>query len=515
MNINAQSRNLNKKLLDSFRRALFIFTIFVLAACGTPPGSAVDPTISPSPTMLPAPAFIPTETTEATRNATPTPPLPTATPPLEPRRPLYTLKANFNYNRHFLSVDETIDFTNPAGHTLSELPLAVEPNCHPGAFKLLSLKAGSVSISTYTLESNQLKFNLPVPLEPGQAIQLSLVYELYLPVIPAPSATVRAAIFGYSARQANLVDWYPYLPPYQPGKGWLIHNPWFYGEHQVYDMVDFQVDLNLLEPPAKLAVAAAAQANVEGSHYSFTHLNARNFTFSASDLYTIYAAIVAGTTVTSYVFPFDAAGGRTALDDAVKALQVYNHLFGPYPHPSLAVVEADFHDGMEYDGLYFLSKGFYATYDGTPKGYLTVIGVHEAAHQWWYARVANDQALEPWLDEAMATYSELLYYREVYPDLVNWWWSYRVDYFQPAGWVNQRIYDYGGSYPYRDGVYLRGARFLDQVRQKIGDPAFLDFLKDYATRFQGKISTRQDFFDLLSQHSLADFSELIKEYFKP
>ena len=111
-----------------------------------------------------------------------------------------------------------------------------------------------------------------------------------------------------------------------------------------------------------------------------------------------------------------------------------------------------------------------------------MIGVHETAHQWWYARVANDQALEPWLDEAMATYSELLYYQAIYPDLVKWWWSYRVDYFQPAGWVNQRIYDYGGSYPYRDGVYLRGARFLDLVRQKIGDPAFSGFYERIMSR---------------------------------
>ncbi len=98
-----------------------------------------------------------------------------------------------------------------------------------------------------------------------------------------------------------------------------------------------------------------------------------------------------------------------------------------------------------------------------------MIGVHETAHQWWYARVANDQALEPWLDEALATYSEYLFYSHFHPELVKWWWGYRVDYFQPAGWVNQRIYDYGGSYPYRDGVYLRGARFFDQLRQRMGD----------------------------------------------
>ena len=295
----------------------------------------------------------------------------------------------------------------------------------------------------------------------------------------------------------------------------MIHNPWFYGEHQVYDVSDFQVEVDLVDPPANLVIAGASQPAIDGNRYTFTLLNARNFTFSASNMYTVFATMVGGITITSYAFPFDAAAGRVALNDAAKALDVFNRIYGAYPRASLTVVEADFHDGMEYDGLYFLSDAFYGTYDGTPKGYLTMIGVHETAHQWWYARVANDQALEPWLDEALATYSELVYYSAVYPDLVKWWWSYRVDYYNPAGWVNLRIYDYGGSYPYRDGVYLRGARFLDQVRQKVGDPAFFDFLHDYATRYQGKIATSQDFFDLLKQHSTVDISDIVKAFFKP
>jgi hypothetical protein len=428
--------------------------------------------------------------------------------------PLYTLKATFNYNRHYLAVDETLTYTNRTGRELSELLLVVEPNRHPGAFRLNELKVGDTAITTYTLDNNQLKFNLPATLATGQAIRLSLRYELNLPVIPAPSNDIRAAIFGYSARQANLIDWYPYIPPYHPEKGWLVHNPWYYGEHQVYEMADYQVEINLTDPPANLAMAAAAQATIAGPRYTYTHRKARNFTFSASNMYVVYAGMVGQTTITSYAFNFDATGGRTALNDAVKALELYNRLFGPYPHPTLAVVEADFHDGMEFDGLYFLSKGFYSTYDGTPKGYLTMIGVHETAHQWWYARVANDQALEPWLDESLATYSELLYYANLAPDLPQWWWGYRIDYFKPAGWVNQRIYDYTGSYPYRDGVYLRGARFIHQIRERMGDDAFFAFLKEYATRYQDRIATGNDFFELLKQYTGADISELKKGYFK-
>ncbi|MGE5220983.1 MAG: M1 family aminopeptidase, partial [Omnitrophica WOR_2 bacterium] len=186
-----------------------------------------------------------------------------------------------------------------------------------------------------------------------------------------------------------------------------------------------------------------------------------------------------------------------------------------YPHKTLSVVEADFLDGMEYDGLYFLSRGFYNLYDGTPKGYLTAIAVHETAHQWWYAQAGNDQAMEPWLDEALCTYSERLYYEEVYPELVGWWWAFRVDFYQPEGWINGSVYDYQGFRPYVNAVYLRGARFLEDLRKTTGDQAFFAFLKDYLERNNQRQVTAREFFDILSMHTTADYQSLITKYFQP
>lgn len=36
--------------------------------------------------------------------------------------------------------------------------------------------------------------------------------------------------------------------------------------------------------------------------------------------------------------------------------------------------------GMEYDGLYFLGREYFATYDGTPHNYLSALAAHETAH---------------------------------------------------------------------------------------------------------------------------------------
>lgn len=194
-------------------------------------------------------------------------------------------------------------------------------------------------------------------------------------------------------------------------------------------------------------------------------------------------------------------------------------MFSPYQHKVLSVVEADFLDGMEYDGLYFLSNGFYNLYSGKPSDYLTAIAAHETAHQWWYWLVGNDQAMEPWLDEALCTYSERLYFENIYPDSLDWWWAYRVNYYEPSGWVNTTIYNPEGKIDayrsYRDAVYLNGAVFLEKLRQDIGNTAFFAFLHDYLTANTHQIATSESFFTLLQKYSPSNLTELRNTYFKP
>ncbi|RPI29593.1 MAG: hypothetical protein EHM70_15540, partial [Chloroflexota bacterium] len=232
-----------------------------------------------------------------------------------------------------------------------------------------------------------------------------------------------------------------------------------------------------------------------------------------SDIYVVISDTVGTVTVLSYAYPFALTGGEVALRETASALSLYSDLFGPYPLESLTVVEADFLDGMEYEGLYFLSYGFYNTYDGTPNGYLTAIAVHETAHQWWYGMVGNDQAIEPWLDEALCTYMERIYYERIYPEAVDWWWAARIDYFQPVGLVDGTIYDYQGFVPYRNAVYLRGAQFLEELRGQMGDEAFFAFLRDYATRYAHEQATKAGFFALLSEHYKGDITGLAGEYY--
>jgi len=417
-------------------------------------------------------------------------------------------------------VEEVILYLNVTGESLPNLVLAVEPNLWSGGFNLQSLTADEAPVDTYTLEGQRLEITLPKPLATGETAKLSLTFSLILPQMPAYSDPndVRPQIYGFTSRQVNLVDWYPFIVPYISSTGWILHNPWFYGEHLVYDAADFEVTVSFADGSNPVVAASGVEGVVgTGGDRKFRLEAARTFAISFSHLYKVKNETVDGITVFSYYFPFYEAAGEAVLNTTSQALQIYSERFSPYPHVTLTAVQGDFNDGMEYSGLFFLSRDFYNLYDGTPKNHLTIVAAHETAHQWWFDLVANDQALEPWLDEALATYSEYIFYERYYPDLIDWWWtswSYRVNLVQSAGYLDSRIYDAGGYIPYLSSTYLNGARFLEDLRHRIGDDAFFAFLKDYAAQYAHRRATAADFFALLRQHTTVDVSDIIGEYFK-
>jgi len=424
-----------------------------------------------------------------------------------------------NYTSKAAVVNETIAYPNWTGETLMNLVLAVEPNLWSGGFSLKSLEVDNQPVANYILENlnQRLEIPLPQPLPPSGTITITMTYGLILPQMQAYSNPneVRPQIYGYSEKQVNFVDWYPFVVPYQPGTGWILHNPWFYGEHLVYDPADFDVSVTFTDGATpKVAASGQQTESTTASNHRFTLEAGRTFALSISDYFKVATRTVGDVDVYSYYFGIYDAAGEAMLQTTAEALQTFSETFGPYRHKTMTAVQGDFNDGMEFSGMYFISRDYFNLYDGTPKNYLVLIAAHETAHQWWFDSVADDQALEPWLDEALATYSERIYYETVHPDLVDWWWGYRYFEFQQAGYVDTSIYDGGGQRPYWDKVYLTGARFLEDLRKKVGDDIFFAFLKDFYTEYTGKRVTAADFFRVLHTHTSMDIADLMKQYFK-
>ncbi len=493
---------------------LLLGLTLVTSACGATPAATSAPSTASTPNV--AAQASPTPDSPSSTMA-PTPTTLPATPTLTPNvRPQYNLDASMNYDARSLDVTEQVLYTNASSDSLPDLVLAVEPNLWDKAFTLQTASVNDQPLDNYTLDGQKLDIPLSPSLAGGQTLKLALAWHLDIPqAVQGDPNVIRPQIFGYSQRQVNLVDWYPFIVPYVSGTGWVLHKPWFYGENLVYPLADFDITLRFSDPSNEPVIAASGpvEQNSDGSlHY--VQARARDFVFSMSHQYKTLSSQQDGATITSYYFTPYTKASQATLDTAMKAVKTYSDLFGPYPHKTLAVVQGDFNDGMEFDGLVFLSNDFYNLYDGTERNYLVMVTAHETAHQWWFGRVADDQAETPWLDEALATYTERIFYEKNYPNSVAWWWATRVDFYKPSGYVDIPIYDGGGFRPYTNAVYFEGAHFLEDLRQRIGDPAFFAFLKDYSTQMDGKIATPADFFRILRAHTTTDFSDLLTKYFK-
>ena len=121
--------------------------------------------------------------------------------------------------------------------------------------------------------------------------------------------------------------------------------------------------------------------------------------------------------------------------------------------------------GVESPGLIWIPRGL-------AYGRLPWLVSHEVAHQWFYGIVGNDQAREPFADEAMADF------------LARYLTGTRRASRCAADTLDRSIYAYSASC-YFEVVYVQGGLVLDGFRRRMGSTAFWAAVRDYlgANRF--------------------------------
>jgi hypothetical protein len=447
---------------------------------------------------------------------TPTPgptPTPTATPMPVYEGTSYTMDVYLNYAQHTLDVKQRIDYTNVTSETLPNLMLNVHPNHSRGTFELnevrVDIDGELVQPEVFPLDVT-LRLELPRPLQPNEHIAVLLDYALNLPKIQ-PTEEFSGGGFGYSNRSVSLGNWYPVMAPYREEKGWYGLKYFPVGDPYVTEIADYRVTITTTEG---VMVAGTGQETHQGNQWHYEAEQARSFAFAASDQYQVSSSQVGDVAVHSYYLPSHAEAGEVVLETATQAIGLFAELYGTYPFSDYRVAETEFAGGMEFSGLTFLGSVFYDEYDGTTRTPLIPLTAHEVAHQWFYGLVGNDQLTEPWLDEAPAEYSAFLYYERYLPDDTDWWWFYAVDQWAPAGKIDNLIYVFRDNREYYDAVYRRGAQFMNDLRETMGDPAFFGFLKEYQRRYAYQLAQSRDFFTLVQEFTTADLVPIQEEYFR-
>ena len=430
-------------------------------------------------------------------------------------------QVDIDYAQKAATVDQHVSFTNREEASLESIILDVQTNQWDGSFVLNELLVDQTP-AYHELESNRLEIPLAIALPRGCTIEIEMRFRL-LPDVIRDGMRAYRGFFGYSPRQLNLAHFLPNVAA-RINNEWRIHSPIGIGEQIVYDVADWRVEVHVQDLPDDLQLAAPGEVSeLEPGVWLIELRQSRDFAISLSEKFLLHeAATASGVTVAVYSLRDSQAGVNVngansashVLTETKRAIELFEELFGEYPRERFVVVQGDFPDGMEFTGLVFVGSAWFAYFDGTPYNYLTLIAIHEVAHQWWYALVGNDAALHPWLDEALTTYGEYLFIESFYPEDKNWWWSFRVAGFFPQGDVDSTVYEFNTVREYIDAIYLRGVQMLHNLREDIGDEQFFNLLRSYADTGTGKIANPTAFWGLLTAEQAASTSQTRTEFLR-
>lgn len=481
-----------------------IFLILTISLLLTSCGKKSEATLTPE---LPTPQ---SQILSVTEEALPEP-TSTATPePVQEKYSQYHFDLLFDYAQHTLQVEQEIVFLNKYDFPMNEILLVIPPRFFPGVYTQTSLQGDLIASSSE--DGIKTALTLSQPLSANESLTINLSYTLNLPN--------REGTLGFTDRQTNLSNWYPYIPPRDQNGNWLAHEPFIdasnmvVGEYIVNEIADFTVNFQLVgnTPDLLIATGACPIPMENGTRYELP--KARAIAFSISNQYHLEEIQHNDLLIQAYVFSNQKQNASAITRIAAQAMDLFSELYGEYPRERVVIVSADFLHNMEMDGMVLLSNKIIDFYDGTPLNNLTILIPHELSHQWFYSLVGNDQAFEPWLDEAIATYSESLFYERYHPEYLQWWWNNRVYAHEHNGYVNNSIYEAGSYENYRASVYLNGAIFMQDLSENIGKEAFLSALRHYVKNNQYGVATQKEFFDALYQANPIDLNHLLLKYFR-
>ena len=417
-----------------------------------------------------------------------------------------------------------IAYTNNTGAEIEKIFLRLLPNGQDvfgdGSLMVSKIQVDGKTVRPiYSRQNTALEVKLPTPLAPGVTTQLDLHFN---GTVPRDYGTNDNGygIFNYTDGVLALAAWYPMLAVYDQD-GWNLDLPSSIGDSVYAEMAEYSVEV---QAPSNQVIAATgiatSRTEQDGiSTWQFESGPAREFFLIMSPDFEVASEMVSGTQVNSYYLKGHSRPGEQALEIAADSLEIYNTTFGEYPYTELDVIDAPMKNaaGVEFPGIVLIGSYLYEQPEN-PR--FSVATAHEVAHQWWYNLVGNDVFEHPWLDEALTTYSSLLYYEKTGQEqgvrimTETWQQSYDIvlgdgedrpitqslEYFELP--ENQAFY---GRI-----VYTKGALFFQALRALIGDQAFFGALKDYFQTYQYRIAKPEDLldkFETFSEQSLTRFYE--------
>jgi hypothetical protein len=355
-----------------------------------------------------------------------------------------------------------------------------------------------------------LRLGLPQPLAPGAQAVVEMRFTARTPVGASGSAY---GAFNAEAGVWALASFYPVLAQRTNGE-WDRRAVTGRGDLAVtntglYDVtIDAPPDLALVTTGVRVAEQQLAHGPLRERFVSGPQ---RDFFLAALSGLERASTVVDGTRVVSYYQRGNPASGQQSLDIAAQSLRVFNTSFGRYPLAEMDVVQAALTSflGVEYPGAMLIEQQLYAQGGRT---FETTIA-HEVAHQWWYSLVGNDVQGEPWLDEGLTSYSQVVYYEGLGNAVAA---AGELDRFRGQylaarnsgrdGPLGGHVSSFQGNYVAL--VYAKGALFFHALRVQMGDEAFYRFLQNYYERYRYQTASGPAMLDVAQETCGCDLQPL-------
>jgi Peptidase family M1 domain len=300
---------------------------------------------------------------------------------------------------------------------------------------------------------------------------------------------------------------YPILAA-RDGDDWLRKIDLSVGSPVTSDAADYNVnveaphDVQVFTPVLSGVVSSRQETN--STEFTAEHL--RGFAIVAGRNLHAEQRAIGNLTLRSIFRPEHETVARRVLDIAAEAAQVYERRFGALPLNTVTIVDAPLVATLgsaEFSGLSAIASAFYLDFESpTMRNMPEVIReqrasvedslewtvAHVIAHGWWGAAVGNDPGRDPVLDEALANWSALLYYREVHGEtqaalaldeqLRGVYRLYRTFGGEDME-ASHAAHEYRNGFQYSAIVTSKGALMFEALRKLVGDEKYFAALRNY------------------------------------
>jgi hypothetical protein len=464
----------------------------------------------------------------------------------------YAVHCRLDPGTHMLTGTERIVYTNNSPDTLAKFYLHLYPNAFRSKNTALLkdyarrfnktfidlpdkyrgyLNIGEVKIDDVdtapVIDETIAELALPHPLLPGGTIEVTLSFD----------EKIRRQIerAGYRNGQYDLAQWYPKVAVYDD-KGFhagVLREGEYYGEFATFDV--------WIDVPSHYIVAAtgvledgdagwslnppgtrqARRASARDAGYKTVHFHAENvhdFAWNASPRFAVEDTTWKDIQVRSFFEADNVDWKDSTLVIGVRAMEWLSERVGLYAYPRMSIVQGLMSGGMEYPMLVMCSRA------DEP------LIVHELAHNWFYAALANDEHNEAWLDEGLATAFTRWYLTARYGPYGNkreWNWYRRLTpQYTLAGRARRSVAElvrqgYGERVAtpaeqlrndYFTTEYDQASLMFDALRYVVGADNFDKIIREYYSRWKFKHVNEERFKAVCEEVSGMDLGWFFEEW---